>query len=60
MEQTHEETAYFLNLTVKSDKPVVVAGSMLSTAIGADGTSNLYNAKQRLRLMRKARGRLSY
>ena len=59
---TLEETAYFLNLTVKSDKPVVVAGSMRpSTAIGADGPSNLYNAvKQRLRLMRKARGRLSY
>ncbi|MFZ7783694.1 type II asparaginase [Bacillus velezensis] len=42
---TLEETAYFLNLTVKSDKPVVVAGSMRpSTAIGADGPSNLYNA----------------
>ncbi|MCP6681525.1 type II asparaginase [Bacillus nakamurai] len=42
---TLEETAYFLNLTVKSEKPVVVAGSMRpSTAIGADGPSNLYNA----------------
>ncbi|MCC8353480.1 MULTISPECIES: type II asparaginase [Bacillus] len=42
---TLEETAYFLNLIVKSDKPVVVAGSMRpSTAISADGPSNLYNA----------------
>ncbi len=42
---TLEETAYFLNLTVKSDKPVVVVGSMRpSTAISADGPSNLYNA----------------
>jgi L-asparaginase len=40
-----EETAYFLNLTVKSDKPVVLAGSMRpSTAISADGPANLYNA----------------
>ena len=42
---TMEETAYFLNLTVKSDKPVVLAGSMRpSTAISADGPANLYNA----------------
>ncbi|MFJ9290372.1 type II asparaginase [Bacillus halotolerans] len=42
---TLEETAYFLNLTVKSDKPIVVVGSMRpSTAISADGPSNLYNA----------------
>jgi L-asparaginase len=42
---TLEETAYFLNLTVKSDKPVVVTGSMRpSTAISADGPLNLYNA----------------
>lgn len=35
---TLEETAYFLNLTVKSDKPVVIVGSMRpSTAISADG-----------------------
>lgn len=42
---TMEETAYFLNLTVKSDKPVVVVGAMRpSTAISADGPLNLYNA----------------
>ena len=42
---TMEETAYFLNLTVKSDKPVILAGSMRpSTAISADGPANLYNA----------------
>lgn len=42
---TLEETAYFLNLVLKSDKPVVVVGSMRpSTAIGADGPANLYNA----------------
>ena len=42
---TMEETAYFLNLTVKSDKPVVVVGSMRpATAISADGPGNLYDA----------------
>ncbi|KPC55281.1 type II asparaginase [Amantichitinum ursilacus] len=42
---TIEETAYFLNLTVKSRKPVVIVGSMRpSTAISADGPINLYNA----------------
>lgn len=42
---TMEETAYFLNLTVKSDKPVVLVGSMRpSTAMSADGPLNLYNA----------------
>jgi L-asparaginase len=42
---TMEETAFFLNLTVKSDKPVVMTGSMRpSTAISADGPLNLYNA----------------
>ena len=42
---TIEETAYFLNLTVKSHKPVVVVGAMRpSTAISADGPINLYNA----------------
>ena len=34
----------FLNLTVHSDKPVVLVGSMRpSTAISADGPANLYN-----------------
>lgn len=42
---TLEETAFFLNLVVKSDKPVVLVGSMRpSTAVSADGPLNLYNA----------------
>jgi L-asparaginase len=42
---TQEETAYFLNLTVKSEKPVVLTGSMRpSTALSAEGPLNLYNA----------------
>jgi L-asparaginase len=42
---TIEETAYFLNLVVKSRKPVVIVGAMRpSTAISADGPINLYNA----------------
>src|SRR6185503_10770747 len=42
---TMEETAFFLNLVVKGDKPVVMVGSMRpSTAVSADGPLNLYNA----------------
>jgi L-asparaginase len=42
---TMEETAYFLSLVVKSDKPVVLVGSMRpATATSADGPANLYNA----------------
>lgn len=42
---TLEETAYFLNLTVRSDRPVVVVGSMRpATAMSADGPLNLLNA----------------
>jgi L-asparaginase len=42
---TQEETAYFLNLVVKSEKPVVLTGSMRpSTALSAEGPLNLYNA----------------
>jgi L-asparaginase len=41
---TMEETGYFLGLVVKSDKPVVLVGSMRpATAISADGPINLYN-----------------
>ena len=42
---TLEETAYFLNLTVKTDKPVVITGSMRpATSISADGPMNLYQS----------------
>jgi len=42
---TMEETAYFLNLVVKSKKAVVLVGSMRpSTAVSADGPLNLFNA----------------
>jgi L-asparaginase len=42
---TLEESAFFLNLTVKTDLPVVMVGSMRpSTAVSADGPLNLYNA----------------
>lgn len=42
---TTEETAYFLNLTVHTDKPIVVVASMRpGTAMSADGTLNLYDA----------------
>ncbi len=42
---TLEETAYFLDLVVKSRKPVVVVGAMRpGTALSADGPINLYNA----------------
>lgn len=42
---TLEETAYFLNLVVKSSKPVVLVGAMRpSTALSADGPINLYNS----------------
>ena len=42
---TMEETAYFLNLVVRSPKPVVLVGAMRpATAMSADGPMNLYNA----------------
>lgn len=42
---TMEETGYFLNLVLKSDKPVVMVGSMRpATSISPDGPMNLYNA----------------
>ena len=42
---TIEETAFFLNLVIKSKKPVVMTASMRpSTALSADGPLNFYNA----------------
>jgi L-asparaginase len=42
---TQEETAYFLDLTVMSDKPVVIVGAMRpSTAMSQDGNRNLLDA----------------
>ncbi|QFU75736.1 type II asparaginase [Halioglobus maricola] len=42
---TIEETAYFLNLVVNGDKPVVMTAAMRpATALSADGPLNIYNA----------------
>jgi L-asparaginase len=42
---TQEETGYFLDLLITSEKPVVLTGSMRpATAISADGPKNLYDA----------------
>lgn len=42
---TLEETAFFLDNVLHTDKPVVLVGSMRpSTAISADGPANLYEA----------------
>jgi L-asparaginase type II len=42
---TMEETAYFLNLTLRHTKPVVITGAMRpATSLSADGPFNLYNA----------------
>src|SRR6478609_1609359 len=42
---TQEETSYFLDLTVMSDKPVVIVGAMRpSTAMSQDGNRNLLDA----------------
>ncbi|MBO9201693.1 MULTISPECIES: type II asparaginase [Niastella] len=42
---TQEETGYFLDLVVASERPVVLTGSMRpATAISADGPKNLYDA----------------
>lgn len=42
---TIEETAYFLNLTVNTAKPVVLTGAMRpATATSADGPFNIYQA----------------
>ncbi len=42
---TLEETAFFLDLTIKTEKPICVVGAMRpATAISADGSMNLYQA----------------
>ena len=44
---TLEETAYFLQLTVKTDKPIVLTGAMRpATAISADGPMNIWQSVQ--------------
>ena len=44
---TLEEAALFLELTLRTQKPVVVTGSMrAATALSADGPANLYQAVQ--------------
>lgn len=42
---TMEETAYFLNLVVKTDKPIVMVGAMRNgSSLSADGPLNIFNA----------------
>lgn len=54
---TLEETAYFLNLTVHHDRPVVLVGSQRpATALGADGPLNLL-AAIRVAIAPEARGK---
>lgn len=54
---TIEETAYFLNLTVRHQRPVVLVGAQRpSTALSADGPLNLVNAV-RTAMSSESRGR---
>jgi glutamin-(asparagin-)ase len=42
---TLEETSFFLNLVIHTEKPIVVVGAMRpGTALSADGALNLFNA----------------
>ncbi len=44
---TLEESAFFANLFLKTDKPVVFTGAMRpNTALGSDGALNLFNSVQ--------------
>ena len=53
---TMEETAYFLHLTVKDERPVVVTGAMRGpTAVSADGPANVV-AAARVAVAPEARG----
>ena len=53
---TMEETAYFLHLTVKDERPVVVTGAMRGpTAVSADGPANVISAA-RVAVTPSARG----
>jgi L-asparaginase type II len=53
---TMEETAYFLNLVVKTEKPLALTGAMRpANAVGADGPRNIFNAVS-LAASRAARG----
>ncbi len=54
---TLEETAYFLHLTVRDERPVVITGAQRpSTALSADGPLNLVNAV-RVAVAPEARGK---
>ncbi|HCY38256.1 MAG TPA: hypothetical protein DHV02_00190 [Neisseriales bacterium] len=42
---TMEETAYFLDLVIKTNKPIILVGAMRpATSMSSDGPLNLYNA----------------
>ncbi|HUG41788.1 MAG TPA: asparaginase [Longimicrobiales bacterium] len=54
---TMEETAYFLDLVLADDRPVLLTGAMRnSSRLSHDGPANLYNAV-RVATDRRARGR---